>query len=232
MASWNDVVAAEPDFADHVRRTFAVRKHATLATLRRDGSPRISGTEVQFDDDAGEIYLGMMAGSLKALDLRRNPRLALHCPTVDTPEDDAESTEIAGVIALSPAKGEAPRIPSAISASGAPPRLSLTRCRSEVSAKMPPSPRSSARMTKLTYLSDTMIMSDQNTSDITPYTEARVTCTAWLSTVKTAWIAYSGLVPMSPNTTPSEPSVSARHPRSFRGAASTFRSRPGRPGRR
>jgi Pyridoxamine 5'-phosphate oxidase len=46
MASWNDVVAAKPEFADHVRRTFAVRKHATLATLRRDGSPRISGTEV------------------------------------------------------------------------------------------------------------------------------------------------------------------------------------------
>lgn len=91
MASWNDVVAAEPEFADHVRRTFAVRKHATLATLRRDGSPRISGTEVQFDDDAGEIYLGMMAGSLKALDLRRDPRLALHCPTVDTPEGDPSS---------------------------------------------------------------------------------------------------------------------------------------------
>lgn len=64
-------------------RTFAVRKHATLATLRRDGSPRISGTEVVFDDEAGEIYLGMMPGSVKALDLRRDPRLALHSPTVD-----------------------------------------------------------------------------------------------------------------------------------------------------
>ncbi len=91
MASWKDVAAAEAAFADHVRRTFAVRKHATLATLRRDGSPRISGTEVDFDDDAGEIYLGMMPGSLKALDLRRDPRLALHCPTVDPPKDDPGS---------------------------------------------------------------------------------------------------------------------------------------------
>lgn len=88
MASWADLVAAEPAFADHVRRTFAVRKHATLATLRRDGSPRISGTEVDFDDDTGQLVLGSMPGALKALDLRRDPRMALHCPTVDPPEDD------------------------------------------------------------------------------------------------------------------------------------------------
>lgn len=90
MASWDEIVAAEPGFADHVRRCFAIRKHATLATLRRDGSPRISGTEVAFTA-AGEIELGMMPGSLKALDLRRDPRLALHCPTEDAPEEDPSS---------------------------------------------------------------------------------------------------------------------------------------------
>jgi len=90
MAWWEDVVAAEPVFTEHVLRTFAVRKHATLATLRGDGSPRISGTEVDFGNDGG-LYLGMMAGSLKALDLRRDPRLALHCPTDDAPEDNPAS---------------------------------------------------------------------------------------------------------------------------------------------
>jgi Pyridoxamine 5'-phosphate oxidase len=90
MTSWQDVVAAEPEFAEHVRSTFAVRRHATLATLRRDGSPRISGTEVSFDSD-GQIYLGMMPRSVKALDLRADPRLALHCPTVDSPENDPAS---------------------------------------------------------------------------------------------------------------------------------------------
>jgi hypothetical protein len=90
MTWWEDVAAAEPDFAAHVRRTFAVRKHATLATLRKDGAPRISGTEVEFDETGG-LYLGMMPGSLKALDLRRDPRLALHCPTEDTPEHDPAS---------------------------------------------------------------------------------------------------------------------------------------------
>jgi hypothetical protein len=83
-SSWHDVVAADPQFADQVRRTFAVRKHATLATLRRDESPRSSGTEVDFAAD-GNLYLGRMPCSLKALDLRRDPRLALHCPTEDNP---------------------------------------------------------------------------------------------------------------------------------------------------
>jgi Pyridoxamine 5'-phosphate oxidase len=88
MSSWDDVLRVQPDFARRVRDTFAVRKHATLATVRRDGSPRISGTEVEFDDDAGELYLGMMPGSVKAADLAREPRLAIHCPTVDPPESD------------------------------------------------------------------------------------------------------------------------------------------------
>lgn len=89
MTSWRDFAAAQPELADRVRQCFAIRKHATLATLRRDGSPRISATEVDFIDDG--LYLGMMPGSRKALDLRRDPRLALHCPTEDTPQDDPSS---------------------------------------------------------------------------------------------------------------------------------------------
>jgi hypothetical protein len=90
VARWQEVVTADPELAAHVRRCFAIRKHATLATLRRDGAPRISGTEVDFADD-GEVYLGMMARSVKALDLLRDPRLALHCPTEDAPDTDPGS---------------------------------------------------------------------------------------------------------------------------------------------
>jgi hypothetical protein len=86
MVSWSGFAAAEPEFAQRVHGVFEVRKHKTLATLRRDGAPRISGIEVQFED--GELWLGMMPGSRKAADLRRDPRLALHSPTVDTPEHD------------------------------------------------------------------------------------------------------------------------------------------------
>lgn len=89
MPSWSGVSSAEPDFAERVRRLFDARKHKTLATLRRDGSPRISGIETEFSD--GELWLGMMPGSVKALDVRRDPRLALHSPTVDPPEVDPGS---------------------------------------------------------------------------------------------------------------------------------------------
>lgn len=89
VPSWEDVVAAEPDFAERVRQRFGVRKHATMATIRRDGSPRISGTEVDFRPDG--LWLGSMAGARKALDLRRDPRVALHCPTEDAPESDPVS---------------------------------------------------------------------------------------------------------------------------------------------
>ena len=76
MTRWTDFAADQPDFAQRVQRLFKRQKHMTLATLRRDGSPRISGTEVEFD--AEELVLGMMPGSRKALDLaaRRAPRLA------------------------------------------------------------------------------------------------------------------------------------------------------------
>ena len=84
MSSWADFEAEAGELARTVRRTFAVRKHATMATVRVDGSPRISGTEVEFSDD-GEIYLGMMPGARRGGDLRRDPRVALHCPTEDPP---------------------------------------------------------------------------------------------------------------------------------------------------
>jgi len=86
MGSWTEIESAEPEFAARVRSLFDARKHKTLATLRRDGSPRISGIEVEFSD--GEVFLGMMPGSVKARDLRRDPRLALHSASEDPPEDD------------------------------------------------------------------------------------------------------------------------------------------------
>jgi hypothetical protein len=89
MTSWERFTGAEPEFAARVRGLFTARKHMALATLRRDGSPRISGTELEFS--GGEVWLGMMPGSLKALDLRRDPRLALHAPMEDAVEG-AESS--------------------------------------------------------------------------------------------------------------------------------------------
>jgi hypothetical protein len=85
MASWDEVTAAAPELAGKVRALFDAHRHKTMATLRKDGSPRISGTEATFAH--GELWLGAMHGSMKALDLRRDPRLALHSATIDPPDD-------------------------------------------------------------------------------------------------------------------------------------------------
>lgn len=88
-ASWGQFEQEAPELAAVVRTCFAVRKHATLATLRSDGAPRISGTEVEFS--AGQVWIGSMPGAVKARDLQRDPRLSLHSPTVDPPKG-AESS--------------------------------------------------------------------------------------------------------------------------------------------
>ncbi|MFJ5301372.1 pyridoxamine 5'-phosphate oxidase family protein [Streptomyces sp. NPDC088350] len=74
-ANWAAFTAAEPDLAATVEERFGAFTHHVLATLRKDGSPRTTGLEVRFLD--GELWLGMMPDSLKALDLRRDPRFAL-----------------------------------------------------------------------------------------------------------------------------------------------------------
>ena len=88
MASWKEIESAEPDFAGRAQARFDAYKHKTIATLRKDGSPRISGVETEFKD--GEVTLGMMPGSLKAKDLQRDPRLALHSGTEDPKETPGE----------------------------------------------------------------------------------------------------------------------------------------------
>ncbi len=81
MTAWRDVEHAEPEFARRVRALFDAYKHKTIATLRVDGSPRISGIEASFQD--GELTFGSMPNSRKGADLRRDPRFALHSATVD-----------------------------------------------------------------------------------------------------------------------------------------------------
>ncbi|KQX53427.1 MULTISPECIES: pyridoxamine 5'-phosphate oxidase family protein [unclassified Streptomyces] len=72
---WPAFEAAEPELAATVRARFGQYTHHALATVRRDGSPRLSGIEADFR--FGELWLGMMPNSRKALDLRRDPRFAL-----------------------------------------------------------------------------------------------------------------------------------------------------------
>lgn len=77
MATWIEFVGYAPKLAAAVTARFAAHKHHVLATIRQDGSPRVSGTEVEFCGD-GTVRLGSMLNSLKARDLQRDPRFALH----------------------------------------------------------------------------------------------------------------------------------------------------------
>jgi hypothetical protein len=89
VASWTEFETAAPEFAARVRSLMTSRKHLTMATLRRDGSPRISGTEVEFAN--GQLQIGSMPRAVKAVDLQRDARVAIHGPT----EDPTSSTPAA-----------------------------------------------------------------------------------------------------------------------------------------
>jgi hypothetical protein len=93
MPSWSEIEAEAPELATRAREIFDAHVHKTLATLRRDGSPRISGTEIQFGD--GELWFGSMPNAMKALDLRRDPRFAIHSGSEDPPDWNADA-KVAG----------------------------------------------------------------------------------------------------------------------------------------
>jgi hypothetical protein len=88
MARWQNIEESAPEFAARMRAYFDGRTHKTLATLRADGSPRISGTESYFAD--GDLWFGSMPNARKAFDLRRDPRFALHSGSVDPPDWDGD----------------------------------------------------------------------------------------------------------------------------------------------
>ena len=119
MASWTEVEAAAPELAATVRQRFEAHGLGLVATLRRDGSPRISGVETLFA--LGELWMGMMPGSLKAADLQRDPRFALHNATTDKDVTDGDA-KIAGTAVPVDDEAEFARFVEAFAAaSGYPP---------------------------------------------------------------------------------------------------------------
>jgi Pyridoxamine 5'-phosphate oxidase len=95
MPSWSEFEAEAPALAERVRARLDARKHKTIATVRRDGSPRISGTESEIKD--GELWIGSMWQARKAQDLQRDPRFALHAGSEDPPGWTGDA-KLAGVV--------------------------------------------------------------------------------------------------------------------------------------
>lgn len=81
MATWQEFEDQAPVLAAAVKGRLEEHGLGLLATLRHDGSPRISGIEPLIA--AGELWIGMMPGSRKGADLRRDSRFALHSATAD-----------------------------------------------------------------------------------------------------------------------------------------------------
>ncbi len=94
MPSWTDFEAAAPDLAREVRERLDAHTHKTIATLRADGSPRISGTETAWAE--GDLWIGSMWQARKARDLQRDARFALHGGSDDPPGWTGDA-KIAGV---------------------------------------------------------------------------------------------------------------------------------------
>lgn len=89
MASWGEIERAAPELAREARTLLEAHVHKTIATLRADGSPRISGIEAKFISEAGiedDLWFGSMPGSRKNADLARDPRFSLHSGSDDPPD--------------------------------------------------------------------------------------------------------------------------------------------------
>jgi hypothetical protein len=78
---WDEFTAACPELAGLGEERLRGRELCLVGTLRRNGWPRISPVEPEFVD--GELMLGMMWRSPKALDLVRDPRLVVHSVVSD-----------------------------------------------------------------------------------------------------------------------------------------------------
>ena len=86
--TWQEFAAQAPELAALGEAQFARTGLALVGTLRRDGWPRISPVEPFIVD--GQLYLGMMWRSVKALDLLRDPRCVAHSTVSDREGTEGE----------------------------------------------------------------------------------------------------------------------------------------------
>jgi hypothetical protein len=93
MASWGELAAAAPALATSGRELIDRFRFVYIATLRRDGTPRISVVEARIV--GGELAMSMIPGTLKACDLLRDPRLAVNAP-LEHPDDPNEEFKLRG----------------------------------------------------------------------------------------------------------------------------------------
>jgi hypothetical protein len=90
MATWAQFESEASQLAGMVRARFEAAETHILATLRKDGSPRVSGSEVEFKGP--DLWFGSMPNAVKVLDLKRDGRCAIHAH----PSKDGDA-KVAGI---------------------------------------------------------------------------------------------------------------------------------------
>jgi hypothetical protein len=83
---WSEMTEGQPRLAALARERLIGPGVVLVATIRRDGTPRLSPVEPFVLD--GDLWLSMMWQSTKARDLLRDPRILVH--SVITSRDGAE----------------------------------------------------------------------------------------------------------------------------------------------
>jgi Pyridoxamine 5'-phosphate oxidase len=83
---WSEMTESQPRLAALARERLIDPGVLLVATIRRDGTPRLSPVEPFVLD--GDLWLSMMWQSTKARDLLRDPRILVH--SVITSRDGAE----------------------------------------------------------------------------------------------------------------------------------------------
>lgn len=104
MATWGEFAAAAPELAAKGIERFEASGLVLIGTLRRDGSPRISPVEPLIFE--GELALGMMWRSMKALDLMRDPRCVVHSTVANKDGTEGEFKVYGRVRAIDFATGD------------------------------------------------------------------------------------------------------------------------------
>jgi hypothetical protein len=91
---WSDFEAAAPELAARMRELIERFRFVLVGTIRRDGTPRISPVEAHLV--SGHLMLAMIAGSLKARDLLRDPRVVLNTPVMDASDPNTVEVKLRG----------------------------------------------------------------------------------------------------------------------------------------
>ena len=92
---WNEFGRAAPEIAVSAEKRIRDDGFCFLGTIKRDGTPRISPVEATFA--GGRLVFGMPHKSLKAIDLKRDPRCSIHS-AVTTKDNMYGDFKISGVV--------------------------------------------------------------------------------------------------------------------------------------